>query len=167
MGIAERIELIMRQQNLSARELGRRAGLKGSAVSNTIAALKQDPGAVTLRTLMGIAEAANVPLSWLVTGEEVPNASTPASSSRDEAARLARAEGVWEEAIRSVLAEQPSPSESTKPARWWLLRMQMRELDMLEEATRRHEETTREGRAPRTSDDESGERLKVKRKATG
>jgi len=165
--VAERLELILKQKNMSARELGRRAGLTSSSLSNTITALKRDPGAVTLRTLMAIAEAANVSLTWLVTGDEGPSVTTPTNAAREEAAHLARDQGVWEEAIRSVLADQPSPSEATKPTRWWLLRMQMRELDMLEEAMRRRAEAAREERTQQRPDEGSGERLKVKPKATG
>jgi transcriptional regulator with XRE-family HTH domain len=129
VGLAERIEVIRNKLGVSERELGRRAGLADAHVGLLVRRLRSDPGAVNLKTLIGLAQAGGVSLAWLVSGEELPGQPHP---SKAAAAERARASGVWEEAIRSVMCE---PGEE-RSEEWWFLRMKMREIEMLEEARR-------------------------------
>jgi len=138
VGIPERLELIVKELGISERELARRAGLADSHIGLLRARLRSDPGAVTVSTLEAIAKAANVSVAWLIVGEGDPRERAGVAPSKAAAAGLARAEGVWEEAIRSVLAEPATADNESRPAAWWLLRIKMRELELLDEADRRH-----------------------------
>lgn len=131
MGLPERVELIRTRLGVSERELGRRAGLADAHVGLLLKRLRTDPDAVTLRTLRGIAQAGGVSLAWLVSGEETPGQPHP---SKAAAAERARAASVWDEAVRSVLAES---GDDDRNEEWWFLRMRMREIEMLDEAARR------------------------------
>jgi len=147
--LPERIKKILDTQGISARELGRRAGFKSSQLSVQVRNLESDPGAITLRSLKAIAAAAHVSLAWLVTGEGEELETALTSPSRDAAAIQAQDDGVWVEAVRSVLAEALTDETAPKPVAWWVLRMQTREIEMIDEAKRRGED-------PRTK---SGEQI--------
>lgn len=140
--IADRIESLIQQQGISARELARRSGLNGPVVSNLLKTLQDDPDAVTIRTLRALAKGAGVSFTWLVAGKEAPGPAVPSLPARAAAAEEARKIDVWPPAIDLVLAEDPDAEAAGRPMQWWFLRMQMRELELLEDARRRL------GRAP-------------------
>jgi transcriptional regulator with XRE-family HTH domain len=138
--LSERIAWILETQQISARELARKAGFHGSEVSTLLKRLEGDPEAVTLRTLRALADGAGVSLAWLAVGEDQtgPHVATDPSPSRTEAANVAHRGGVWGEAVRSVLADELRPGDAALPPEWWLLRMRQREIEMIQEALKRH-----------------------------
>jgi transcriptional regulator with XRE-family HTH domain len=168
--VGQRIEWVLQHKGISARELARRSDLAGAIVSNLLKTLREDPDAVTLRTLRQIAQGADVSFTWLVTGEEAGGVVVPSLPARAEAAERAKGMDVWPPAIQLVMAEEPTPDDASRPAQWWLLRMQLRELELLEDARRRLGRAAPAPRtppgAPRSPPDESGEMRIVKHGTT-
>jgi hypothetical protein len=83
------------------------------------------------------------------------------------AASLARDEGVWSEAIRSVFVDDLALGEADRSPEWWLLRMKQRKIEMIDEAVARrnaamHRPRTRERQTlpPSTAPAQSGGRRK-------
>jgi transcriptional regulator with XRE-family HTH domain len=143
--LRERLQWILTSQEISSRELARRAGLAAPQVSLLLRRLEQnDQEGVTLRTLTALANGAGVSLAWLTTGEGAPGASAEPVPARAAAAVLARDDGVWPEAIRSVLADELGPGEAERSPEWWLLRIKTREIEMIDEAVRRREVVARQ-----------------------
>ena len=141
--LRDRIDWILRSQKISERELARRAGLAPPQVGLLLKRLAQkDHEGVTLRTLTALAQGAGVSLAWLAAGVGPEAASAEHSPTRAAAAQMAEREGVWPEAIRSVLAEEPGEGQAARTAAWWLLRIKQRELEMIDEAKRRDAELT-------------------------
>lgn len=103
--LLQRIELILAQQAISARELARRAGLAEAYVSIAISRLRKNPdaniGATTLRKL---ARGGNVSVQWLLTGAGTPDsidsdAPSVTTAVMGHAPIYANAEG-WDDAVR-------------------------------------------------------------------
>jgi transcriptional regulator with XRE-family HTH domain len=68
--LAERLQEILKARKLSARQLGRLAGMRTpSQLANTMSRLENDPDAVELKTLRRIADAAGVNWEWLLIGK--------------------------------------------------------------------------------------------------
>lgn len=140
--ISDRLDQIIEQLGIGERELARRAGLASSSHMGLIRKrLREEPGAILLGTLEKIARGAGVSVAWLVAGDDAGPQPDP-SPARTAAARVARSRGVWEEAIRSVLAEAVGEADSTRTAIWWLSRMMMREEELIDEALRRRQART-------------------------
>jgi len=139
--VLERINWILNAEGISARELGRRAGKGGSQVTMLMQRLEHgDPEGVTLRTLRELATAGRVSLAWLASGEGNPRGeggpADPAPG-RSAAAAAAKEQGIWPEAIRSVLADEVAEGEADLPAEYWLHEMRQREMKMVREGLRR------------------------------
>lgn len=97
--LAERIHWILEHRGISGRELARRAGLSPSAIGVFFTTTKKNP-ATTLSapSAVGIAEAGEVDLDWLITGRGTPEG---------RALRPLRALAGWPDARR--LAEHLLP----------------------------------------------------------
>ena len=135
--IAERLDYVIRKLGITDRELARRSGLAESHISLMKRRLQGAPGAVQLGTLTKVAEGAGVSLQWLIFGTEGEGIPHDPAVNRAGAAVAARATGVWEHAVRSVLLDEVTPEQCERSQAWWMMRMVMREEEMVDEATRR------------------------------
>jgi DNA-binding Xre family transcriptional regulator len=70
--IADRIRRILREQNISERELARRSWLTESHIGLLLKKLDQEPGAIEWGTLRDIAWGARVDETWLASGRGEP-----------------------------------------------------------------------------------------------
>jgi transcriptional regulator with XRE-family HTH domain len=106
--LAERIEWILANRDISARRLGRTAHISESAIGQFLRRSKLDPDVdVSLGTLAAIANAADVSFGWLVTGAGAPDELYPAAATPEvlAALALARADGVRDDILHDWYAQ--------------------------------------------------------------
>lgn len=106
--LAERIEWILENRDISARRLGRTANISESAIGQYLRRSKLDPDVdVSLGTLASIANAADVSFGWLVTGAGSPEEVIPAEAPPEvlAAVALARADGIREDVLHDWYAQ--------------------------------------------------------------
>lgn len=110
----------------------------GQVIRGTIAGISAD-------RLRRLADAAGVRFEWLASGEgPMEDRSAPQSGGgpaaepahRAEGAEQARRAGVWEVAIRDVLAQPARPEDLDRSAAWWAAQMVARQEELLDEADR-------------------------------
>jgi hypothetical protein len=129
--VADRIcWIVQADPELTEGALSLRAGLERSHVSTYLRKAEKtgDDGGINLKTLRAIANAGNVRLAWLVTGEGAPeDVATARSSPEAEAERRRKLAGelaleaqVDRHAVASVLGGRIQPDDVDKPTLWWL-----------------------------------------------
>lgn len=106
--IAERIRQLLDDQELTQRELARRANLAPTQINVILSRLQHQPYAIELETLARIANGAGVSLLWLLSGLGDADAETPPS--------LRQSRG-WKAAFEAIAPFFPG----TPPALWrWI-----------------------------------------------
>lgn len=106
--IAERIRQLLDDQDLTQRELARRANLAPTQINVILSRLEQQPYAIELETLARIANGADVSLLWLLSGLGDAGVETPPS--------LRQSRG-WKAAFEAIAPFFPG----TPPALWrWI-----------------------------------------------
>jgi transcriptional regulator with XRE-family HTH domain len=68
-GIRDRIAHILKEKNLTHRELSLRCGFGPTQLSSILSRLKNRPRAIEVSTLLKIADGGGVPVTWLVFGD--------------------------------------------------------------------------------------------------
>jgi transcriptional regulator with XRE-family HTH domain len=120
--LIDRIEAKMRERNWSGRELGRRAGISETAISQFQRRARGGArGEVNLSvpTLQAIAHALEVNFNWLITGEGSSKVVPPDLSPWTLAAmEFARANGLTDEQINDWYGQTPD-SNTMHPAAAW------------------------------------------------
>lgn len=91
--IAGRIQSVLKTNQWSQRELGRRAGFSAQSQMGNLLRRLECGGAVEIETLIAVATGAQVPLAWLITGQgysplEVASSSPPGPESLRQANRV-------------------------------------------------------------------------------
>lgn len=122
--LGERLDYIAKARGVSRNKLAERAGVSSGEISRL--AHRPRPSA---KRLGQIAKAWDVSLDWLANGEGPPfvqNRLPDRYPNRAVAAEIARAGGVTEAAVSSVLGDQLDGED--RSVLWWIHRMEHREV---------------------------------------
>jgi transcriptional regulator with XRE-family HTH domain len=148
----ERIKHARELKRWSRNRLDAEAGLSQGMTSR----IERNERAGMGETIAKMAGALGVRTDWILSGTSPMEAEQEPSVDpiphRAEAARLARADGVYELAVRAVLDEKPDEHALTRSVLWWADRMRFRQAELIGAAR----EAVRPDSAPESSVEKSG-----------